>query len=200
MPVRVGGGDRVVEDVAVEVEGLGVFEVGVGDGLGGAGPIGGEEAAERGVVVAGAEVAEVGFRVEELAGEVDLAGAVLQVRGLAPRAAEVGFAERARGVGARAQCAQLVGVRPTEAPRGLGAEVAAAEIGLALQQVLVRVHHGGLLAGSAVYVFFYHATDRFVHPPALGVVGVAGGRAAVHRDQAVLGVVGGGVGAVVEQV
>src|SRR6185437_14474785 len=57
-----------------------------------------------------------------------------------------------------------------------------------------------LLAGLAVYVFFYHAADRFMHPPALGVVGVAGGGAAVHRNQPVLGVVSVGVSAVVEQV
>src|SRR6185437_5938003 len=65
--VGVGGGHRVVQHVAVEVEGLGVLEVRVGNRVWGRGPIGGEEAAEAGGIVAGAEVAEVGFRVEELA-------------------------------------------------------------------------------------------------------------------------------------
>src|SRR6185437_6449597 len=54
--VGVETGDGVVEDVAVEVERLGIGQVGVGDGLGGFGPIGGEEAAEGGGVVAGAEI------------------------------------------------------------------------------------------------------------------------------------------------
>src|SRR6185437_11141499 len=87
--VGVGGGHRVVEDVAEEVERLRVGKIGVGDGRGRFAPVGGQEPAQSAVVIAGAEVAEVGFRIEELAGEVDLAGAVLQVRGLAPRAAEV---------------------------------------------------------------------------------------------------------------
>jgi len=65
MAVGIGGGDGVVEDVAVEVEGLGVFEVGVGNGLGGFGPVGGEEAAEEGGVVAGTETIRTlrGFRL-----------------------------------------------------------------------------------------------------------------------------------------
>ena len=93
------------------------------------------------MVVARAEVGEVGLGVEDLAGEVDLAGAVLQVRRLAPGAAEVGFGQRSCGVGARAHGAQFVGVHPIEACGRLGAEVAAAEIGFARQQVLVRVQH-----------------------------------------------------------
>src|SRR6185437_11470537 len=64
--VAIEAGDGVVEDVAVEVEGLRVFERGVGDGFGGFGPAGGEEAAGGGLVVAGAEVGEVGLGVEEL--------------------------------------------------------------------------------------------------------------------------------------
>src|SRR6185437_7707768 len=53
--VGVEAGDGIVEDVAVEVEGLGIGQVGVGDGLGELGPIGAEEAAEACFVVAGAE-------------------------------------------------------------------------------------------------------------------------------------------------
>src|SRR6185437_15556938 len=55
-PVRIRAGDGVVEHVAVGGEGLGVFEVGVGDGLGEGAPVGGHEAAEAGAVVAGAGV------------------------------------------------------------------------------------------------------------------------------------------------
>src|SRR6185437_6747402 len=55
MAVAIEAGDGVVEDVAVQVERLRVFERGVGYRFWGFGPIGGEEAAELGGVVAGAE-------------------------------------------------------------------------------------------------------------------------------------------------
>jgi len=55
MPVRIDVAGGVVLVIGVEVEGLGVLQLGVGDGGGGLGPVGGEETAEEGVVVAGAE-------------------------------------------------------------------------------------------------------------------------------------------------
>jgi len=72
--VRVGAGDGVVADVGVEVEGLGVGEVGIGDGFGLVGPVGGHEARLIGVVEARAEVDHVIFVVAFLAGEMEQAG------------------------------------------------------------------------------------------------------------------------------
>ena len=79
MAVDVGAGDGVVADVGVEVEGLGVGEVGIGDGFGFVGPVGGKEAAKKRIVVARAEVYEAIFVVAFLAGEVQEAGIALAV-------------------------------------------------------------------------------------------------------------------------
>jgi hypothetical protein len=67
MTVEVGEGFGVVVDHGVEVEGLWVGEVGVGDGRGNSGPVGAEPAAEAVGVVAGAEVVVAGFGVTLLA-------------------------------------------------------------------------------------------------------------------------------------
>jgi len=61
--LQVGEGFGVVGDHGVEVESLGVGEIGVGDGNGDAGPVGGEPAAEAAGVIAGAEVVVAGFGV-----------------------------------------------------------------------------------------------------------------------------------------
>src|SRR5208337_4023770 len=68
MPVEVGEGFRVVVDHGVEVEGLRVGEVGVGDGSGNVRPIGAEPAAEAVGVIARAEVVVAGFGVAFFAG------------------------------------------------------------------------------------------------------------------------------------
>ena len=68
--VEVGEGFGVVGDHGIEVEGLRVGEVGVGDGNGDAGPVGGEPAAEAAGVVAGAEVVVAGFGVALFAFEL----------------------------------------------------------------------------------------------------------------------------------
>lgn len=62
-PVEVGEGFGVVGCHPVEVEGLGVGEVGVGDRCGSGGPVGRFPAAKGGGVVAGAEIVVVGFGV-----------------------------------------------------------------------------------------------------------------------------------------
>ena len=56
MAVKVGEGFGVVGDHGVEVEGLGIGEIGIGDGDGDVGPVGAEPASEAFGVVAGAEV------------------------------------------------------------------------------------------------------------------------------------------------
>src|SRR2546427_12370985 len=67
--VEVGEGFRVVGDHGIEVEGLRVGEVGVGDGNRNGRPIGAQPAAETVGVIAGAEVVVAGFGVEFLAFE-----------------------------------------------------------------------------------------------------------------------------------
>ena len=69
MAIEVGERFGVVGDHGVEVEGLGVDEVGVGNWCGDGGPIGGEPAAEAVGVVASAEVVVAGFGVPFLAFE-----------------------------------------------------------------------------------------------------------------------------------
>src|SRR5208337_4844031 len=70
VPIEVGEGFGVIRDHGVEVEGLRVGEVGVGDGDGDVGPIGAEPAAEAVGIVARAEVVVAGFRVALLALEL----------------------------------------------------------------------------------------------------------------------------------
>ena len=79
MTIYVGAGDGVVADVGIEIEGLGVGEVGIGDGFGFFCPVGGHEAGLIGVVEARAEVDEAIFVVAFLAGEVQEAGIALAV-------------------------------------------------------------------------------------------------------------------------
>jgi len=67
MAVEVGEGFGVVGDHGIEIEGLRVGEVGVGDRSGDGGPVGGEPAAEAVGVVASAEVVVEGFGVALLA-------------------------------------------------------------------------------------------------------------------------------------
>jgi len=67
--VEVGECFGVVVDHGVEVEGLGIGQVGVGNGRGNGRPVGGEPAAEAGSVVAGAEIVVAGFGVALLAVE-----------------------------------------------------------------------------------------------------------------------------------
>lgn len=67
MAVEVGEGFRVVGDHGVEVKGLGVGEIRVGDGRGDGGPIGAEPASEAVGVVASAEIVVAGFGVAFLA-------------------------------------------------------------------------------------------------------------------------------------
>jgi hypothetical protein len=67
--VEVGEGFGVVGDHGVEVEGLRVGEVGVGDGDGDGGPVGAEPAAEAVGVIACAEVVVAGFGIAFLAFE-----------------------------------------------------------------------------------------------------------------------------------
>ena len=70
MSIEVGEGFGIVGNQGVEVEGLGVGEVGVGDGNGNSGPVGAEPTAEAVGVVAGAEVIVAGFGVAFLAFEL----------------------------------------------------------------------------------------------------------------------------------
>src|SRR5438128_2077316 len=91
MAVEVGEGFGVVGNHRVEIEGLRVGEVGVGDGSGDGGPIGGEPAAEAVGVVAGAEVVVAGFGVALLAFEfVVLRAGVGVGRALAAERIEIG--------------------------------------------------------------------------------------------------------------
>ena len=71
--VEVGEGFGVVGDHGVEVEGLRVGEVGVGDGYGDIRPVGAEPASEAVGVVASAEVVVAGFGVAFFAFEKDRA-------------------------------------------------------------------------------------------------------------------------------
>ena len=78
-----------------------VGEVGVGDGGGSGGPVGGEEAAVGGGVGAGAEIVVVGFGVAFLAHEFVILGAGVEEIVFASEGVEVGVkARRAGGVGA----------------------------------------------------------------------------------------------------
>jgi len=82
--IEVGEGFGVVGDHGVEVEGLRIGEVGVGNGDGDAGPIGAEPAAEAVGIVARAEVVVAGFGVALLALEfVIVLGASVGVGSLA---------------------------------------------------------------------------------------------------------------------
>ena len=67
-------GERVVLDVAVKIEGLRVFEIGVGHVLRFGRPIGAEESALPARIKARAEVVQLGFGVVKLAGEVVAGG------------------------------------------------------------------------------------------------------------------------------
>src|SRR5689334_8238025 len=90
MAVEVGEGFGVVGDHRVEVEGLRVGQVGVGDGSGNGGPVGGEPAAEAVGVVAGAEIVVAGFGVAFLSLEFVVLRAGASVRALAAVGVEVG--------------------------------------------------------------------------------------------------------------
>ncbi|HEV2194403.1 MAG TPA: hypothetical protein VGR55_02420 [Candidatus Acidoferrum sp.] len=90
MAVEVGEGFGIVGDHGVEVEGLRVGEVGVGDSFGDGGPVGGEPAAEAVGVVAGAEIVVAGFGVALLALELVILRAGVGVRALAAVWVEVG--------------------------------------------------------------------------------------------------------------
>ncbi len=68
MSIRVRVAHGIVADVAVGVQGLGIGEVGVGDGLGLGAPIR-RHPAPRLRVVARTEVIQIGFRIPLLAGE-----------------------------------------------------------------------------------------------------------------------------------
>jgi len=70
MTIEVGEGFGVVGNHGVQVQGLRVAEVGVGDGNGYVGPVGAEPAAEAVGVVARAEVVVAGFGVALLAGNL----------------------------------------------------------------------------------------------------------------------------------
>ena len=69
MAVEVGESFWVVADHGVEVEGLGVGEIGVGDRSGNGGPVGREKAAVGGGVVTRVIVVVSGFGIAFLAGE-----------------------------------------------------------------------------------------------------------------------------------
>jgi len=82
----------VVGHHGVQVEGLRIGEVGVGDGSGYGGPVGGEPAAEAVGVVASAEVLVAGFGIAHLAFELEycavgpsIAAVTLEICGPAPR-------------------------------------------------------------------------------------------------------------------
>ena len=80
---------------------MGVGEVGVGDGSGSGGPIGGKEAAVGGGVGAGAEFVVVGFGVAFLAHEFVILGAGVEEIVFAAEGVEVGVeARRTGGAGA----------------------------------------------------------------------------------------------------
>lgn len=63
MAVEVGEGFGVVAEHGVQIEGLRVGEVGVGDGFWDGGPVGAQPAAEAVGVVSGAEVVVAGFGI-----------------------------------------------------------------------------------------------------------------------------------------
>ncbi len=100
MSIEVGEGFGIVGNQGVEVEGLGVGEVGVGDGNGNSGPVGAEPTAEAVGVVAGAEVIVAGFGVAFLAFElVSVLGARVRDGALATVGIEVGVVANDAGVG-----------------------------------------------------------------------------------------------------
>jgi hypothetical protein len=88
--VEVGEGFGVVGDHGVEVEGLGVGEVGVRDGHGNRGPIGAEPAAEAVGVVACTEVVVACFGVTLLAFELVVLRAGVGVRTFAAVGIKIG--------------------------------------------------------------------------------------------------------------
>ena len=69
MSIGVNNSERIVSCVPIHIKALRISEFGVGDWGGDGGPVGGEEAAHRGGIVAGAEVVEIGFGVAFFAGE-----------------------------------------------------------------------------------------------------------------------------------
>jgi hypothetical protein len=109
--VEVGGGFGVVGDHGVKVEGLRVGEVGVGNGNGDAGPVGGEPTTKVAGIVAGAEVVVAGFGVALLAFEfvIVAGGAVVSEGVLAAVRIKVGVvADRASARGDDAGSAKEV--------------------------------------------------------------------------------------------
>ena len=69
MTVWINLTQRVIFNISIEIQRLWIVQVGVGDWGGDGGPVGGEEAAHGGGIVAGAEVVEIGFGVAFFAGE-----------------------------------------------------------------------------------------------------------------------------------
>ena len=70
MPVRIGMAQRIVPHIPVQVERLGIAEIGVGDGIGDGAPIRRHPAAHRGGVVPGAEVVQPALGIPFFAGEL----------------------------------------------------------------------------------------------------------------------------------